>query len=275
MAVLAGLILMAAAGAGARPLAGGSAGTLSVAGRSGAWVALGVLAALLGAAGALLVLVRPGFLRHRPEDQLAPLPRARWWEQALAVVLATAALALVPLLLLTAHRTGSHAPPALQSPSRQAPAAESRPSPGGADVPSSVIVFAGAGLAAFAAASVWVRRVGRPRGREQSHDDAPPVAAAVAAGARAIEGPADDREAILAAYEAMREVLVAHGTRIEASDAPRELLRRAAAGAPAHAAGPLHALTVLFERARFSPAEPGPEDREAAVRALGTLRAAW
>ena len=57
-----------------------------------------------------------------------------------------------------------------------------------------------------------------------------------------------------------------------ASEAPVEYMLRVLAGVP-DCTDPIHALTRLFEEAKYSQHDIGPPDRQSAVEALQSVRA--
>jgi len=80
----------------------------------------------------------------------------------------------------------------------------------------------------------------------------------------------DPRRAVVAAYARMERLLAAAGVARRPSDAPFEYLGRIR-GALALAGPPATRLTELFERAKFSPARVDPAMQAAAVGALRAL----
>ncbi len=99
------------------------------------------------------------------------------------------------------------------------------------------------------------------------------LAAEAAAALRAIEEGQDLRDVILACYQQMtRAVWKGRGLEREEYMTPREfedLLR--ARGVPAD---PIHRLTGLFEKARYSRVKPGSQDERDAVDCLNAIRLA-
>ena len=140
-----------------------------------------------------------------------------------------------------------------------------------------VAVLAALTVAVVAAAVLLIRRARVAA----SADDGPPLPAAAdedllartaTAGRAALFAPGDAREAVLACYAAMEEVLAAQGTPRGAAETPGELLTRvrAAGLAPLAAAE----LTELFTVARYSSRPMHEADRVAARAALERLEAA-
>jgi uncharacterized protein DUF4129 len=137
--------------------------------------------------------------------------------------------------------------------------------------------------AAVAVAALFLAAVAR-RSRaaaEETGDEAEPrsedhenqrLAAAVSAGATALQDSGTPRASIIAAYAAMERSLAHAGAPPEASDTPADVLARATAGGlvRSDAAG---ALTRLFRLARYSPHPVTRGDRAAAGLALDRLHA--
>ncbi len=86
-----------------------------------------------------------------------------------------------------------------------------------------------------------------------------------------LRNEADPRKAVIAAYARMERVLAVHGLPRRPSEAPLEYLGRVLTelrvSEPA-----VRSLTSLFERAKFSQHEIGPEMKEEAIEALVSLR---
>jgi hypothetical protein len=81
----------------------------------------------------------------------------------------------------------------------------------------------------------------------------------------------DIRRAIIAAYARMEAVLAGVGLPRHPSEAPFEYMERALQSLDA-SAGAAQRLTALFEWAKFSQHEPGPEMRDDAIAALVAIR---
>jgi hypothetical protein len=81
----------------------------------------------------------------------------------------------------------------------------------------------------------------------------------------------DLRRAIIAAYARMETALAFAGLPRRPSEAPLEYMERALTAIDASAPA-AHRLTVLFEWAKFSQHEPGPEMRDEAIAALVAVR---
>lgn len=81
----------------------------------------------------------------------------------------------------------------------------------------------------------------------------------------------DIRRAIIAAYARMEGVLAGVGLPRHPSEAPFEYMERALQSLDA-SAGAAQRLTALFEWAKFSQHEPGPEMRDDAIAALVAIR---
>ena len=128
--------------------------------------------------------------------------------------------------------------------------------------------------------------VGRgPRGRRDRRPGrlrAPPASAAARAprwrrsrgaerDARGLEFDPDPRRAVIQAYVRMETVLAAHGHAREPHEAPLEYLARVLRELDVRAEA-AHALTELFERARFSRHEIDAAMRAEAVASLEAVR---
>jgi len=127
-------------------------------------------------------------------------------------------------------------------------------------------------LLAVVAFGIWLALRLRAQ-REPVHESNVGAAtqAAVEAAIGALEGPADPRSAVIAAYAAMERTLAEHGVARPRSEAPREYLMRVLTHA-SESEPEARRLTSLFEEARFSP-HPIPERvRELALATLDSLR---
>lgn len=82
----------------------------------------------------------------------------------------------------------------------------------------------------------------------------------------------DPRRAVIAAYARMERVLAKHGIPRRRFEAPNEYLARVLADLTQRSRA-AERLTELFERARFSTHEIGPEAKEAAIEAVENLQA--
>ena len=82
----------------------------------------------------------------------------------------------------------------------------------------------------------------------------------------------DARRAVIAAYARMERVLAASGLPRRAAEAPLEYLARVLHDLLRASAGSVSRLTVLFERAKFSTHEIGPDLKEEAIEALVAVR---
>jgi len=81
----------------------------------------------------------------------------------------------------------------------------------------------------------------------------------------------DPRKAVIAAYARMEKILAAHDLPRRPSEAPLEYLRRVLTELRV-TEDAVTKLTTLFERAKFSEHEIGPEAKEEAIDALVSLR---
>lgn len=86
-----------------------------------------------------------------------------------------------------------------------------------------------------------------------------------------LRNEADPRRAVIAAYARMERILAVHGLPRRPSEAPLEYMARVLT--ELHVTEPaVSRLTNLFERAKFSQHEIGPEMKEEAIEALVSLR---
>ncbi len=139
-----------------------------------------------------------------------------------------------------------------------------------------VVVLAGAIVAALALAAYGSRKLRAAGGTAigSGKDDAPDAAATLQAVERSLadlDGPLDDRAAIIAAYATLLDGLAAAGCRRRPAEAPDELVMRALSSLTVRAE-PLRALTGLFTEARFSTHPLGPDERRRAIAALEQAR---
>jgi hypothetical protein len=86
-----------------------------------------------------------------------------------------------------------------------------------------------------------------------------------------VQAESDPRRAVIKAYARMEQILAAYGLPRAAAEAPFEYLARTLGLLHASAAS-VERLTDLFERAKFSLHEIGPELREEAILALTAVR---
>jgi len=110
-----------------------------------------------------------------------------------------------------------------------------------------------------------------PRGRRAKLEDT--IAAAVGAGVADLEDDADPRQAVIACYRRCESAIATVGRRRYPWQTPREYVHAAATSLrlpPASVAS----LLRVFERARFSQLPITAKHRDAALAALGGIRAA-
>ncbi len=134
-----------------------------------------------------------------------------------------------------------------------------------------VVVVLSVALAGAGIASTFLLRSRRRR--------EPSRAAAVAALSLALDESLDDlrrerdpRRAVVAAYARMERALAFAGLPRRAAEAPLEYLARVLRDLLDASAASVTRLTVLFERAKFSKHEIGPEMKEEAIDALAAVR---
>ena len=81
----------------------------------------------------------------------------------------------------------------------------------------------------------------------------------------------DPRRAVIRTYARLERVLAAHGIPRRPSDAPLEYLNRVLVGLSVSTES-VQRLTLLFERAKFSHHDVGPEMKDEAIAALQTMQ---
>lgn len=224
---------------------------------------------------ALAVILWPGRHDDGDPEHVAQRPEIHWFWKLVAMLLPLALAALLfAAAILGVKRTGRIA--ALSGSPRGGPAggspARARPASTGLVVPGWVPWTALALLAAAVAVAAWLLWRWWREPMMQGAPDATTTAggAAVAAAMIALESVQDPRQAVIAAYVSMEDVLAAHGVRRAAAEAPREYLRRVVTAD----AGDSEAttLTGLFEEARFSTHAISADLRERALAALTALQ---
>lgn len=124
--------------------------------------------------------------------------------------------------------------------------------------------------AAGGAAVIWYRRKPRPETRERDEIVAEQLTAVLTQTLDDLEFD-DPRRAVIRAYARMEVVLAAHGFGRKAHEAPLEYLARVLRALNVRAE-PAHALTELFELAKFSDHEIDAAMRQEAIDALATVR---
>jgi len=270
VAVVAVLLALTAAGLRAH-------GTFSRAANGSAAAASGaVLATALAVAEGVgliafiivLVMARP--VRPKKEEEEEPYrPHFPWWAKTLGILLALAALATPPLVLLTRKTHRQTTPPFAVHPGLPIARAGHLANPS-ATTPWPVIVgmlVAIAAVVALALAARTRRTPAPPRTRS-----ATALLDALAAGHDALTGGGDPRQAIIACYAAMERGFAAIGSAPAAADTPAEVLTRAteAGIVRSDSAG---ALTGIFRRARYSTQPMTDADSNQAATALAQMRA--
>jgi hypothetical protein len=136
-----------------------------------------------------------------------------------------------------------------------------------------LVLFAALAITAVALTSYRRRRSSpRPVPEEATDPTAAPLAAALAAGARALHEDSDPRTAIIGCYAAMERSLADAGSPPRLADTPAEVLGRATASGLVRSAW-AGTLTGLFRRARYSSHPMTEADRAAAIGALAQVQA--
>ena len=135
-----------------------------------------------------------------------------------------------------------------------------------------LMLFAALAIAAVALTSYRRRRPSpRPVPGEVADVTGAPLAAALAAGERALHEDADPRAAIIGCYAAMERSLADAGSPPRLADTPAEVLGRATASGLVRSAW-ASTLTGLFRRARYSSHPMTEADRAAAIGALAQVQ---
>jgi Domain of unknown function (DUF4129) len=136
-----------------------------------------------------------------------------------------------------------------------------------------LVLFAALAIAAIALTSYRRRRPTLRRAPDSPVDaTAAPLAAALAAGERALHEDSDPRAAIIGCYAAMERSLADARSPPRLADTPGEVLGRATASGLVRSAW-AGTLTALFRRARYSSHPMTEADRAAAIGALAQVQA--
>jgi Domain of unknown function (DUF4129) len=259
------LLLVAVAAVGLRAggafSAAGSPAILGLSGRAVYWTIAGA-EVVLGLAGIALLIAR--LIWGRGSGR--PLQRKRrslWW----LLLLPFFTFGLAGLLRKLHQRSAAAAAAAIQPGPRNGHAAHVH-----AGNPWPLLVsFAVVSLAA-AALIAYRRRAVPPPPPPDAGLETEPLAAALAAGARALQEDADPRTAIIGCYAAMERSLADAGLPPRMADTPAEVLNRATASGLVRST-PAATLTGLFRQARYSSHPMTEADRAAAIGALAQVRA--
>jgi hypothetical protein len=263
------LLLVAVAAIGLRAggafSAAGSRQIMGMSARAVYWTIAGA-EVVLGVAGIALLIARLIWGRNggRP---LQPKRRSMWW----VLLLPFAAFGLANIL----HRLRQRAAAAAAA-HHAAVGAAGRPvhhPPQGNALPL-LALFAVVTLAAAALIGYRRRRRGPlPPPGLGADPDAAPLAAALAAGARALHSDPDPRAAIIACYAAMERSLADAGSPPRLADTPAEVLSRATEGGLVRSTWAAATLTGLFRQARYSGHPMTEADRATAIDALAQVQA--
>lgn len=257
------LLAVAAVASGGRPLST-SKGT----GPSASFFDYVFTTIVIGAV-AVFVIVVLALVMQRP-GPLKPQPRRWRLLSTLASFFLTAAAALIFLHSGLGHRlqqlTAKGNPPGGQGRRHGQPVAAPRNARVRWDEIAVVLVLV-AGCAVLVAAGRTARRAPRPwQLRPQEA-----VSLALDDSLDDLRDEPDLRKAIIAAYARMERALAAGGLPRRPSEAPFEYVERAL-GELETSATSVRRLTDLFEWAKFSQHEPGPEMRDDAIDALVAVR---
>jgi Domain of unknown function (DUF4129) len=243
----------------------------SAAAASGAAFAIALAVAEgVGLIAFILVLAMARPRRPKKQDEQEPYrPYFPWWAKTLGILLALAALATPPVVLLTRKTRKLTPPPFAAHPGLPIAKAGHLANPS-VTTPWPVIagmLVAIAAVVALALATRTRRTPAPPRTRS-----ATALLDALAAGHDALTGGGDPRQAIIACYTAMERGFAAVGSAPAAADTPAEVLTRAteAGIVRSDSAG---ALTGIFRRARYSTQPMTDADSNQAATALAQMRA--
>lgn len=215
------------------------------------------------------------FYLNRDAIRASPDPLRRRRRSRRTVVLVLLAILLLALVVRSlGERQGELELPTFQP----LPGADGTP-PGEADkqpyepefawVPVLIVVV----LATAGVAAAWwsskARRRARGVGKEPTFAEA--LDDVLAETLDDLRAEADPRRAVIGAYARLERALAAYGLPRKPAEAPLEYLGRTLEDAEV---GPVAVkrLTLLFERARFSQHEVGPEMKDQAIEALETVR---
>jgi Domain of unknown function (DUF4129) len=224
----------------------------------------------VGLVAFILVLAMARPVRPKKEDlDEPPRPPIRWWVKTLGVLLALAALAAPPFVLLEEKGRKRPIPPVAVRPGLSPSQAGHLVNPAASN-PWPILVgmlVAIVAVVALALATRVKRIPGPPRRRPASA-----LLDALAAGHDALAAGGDPRQAIIACYAAMERGFAAVGSAPAAADTPAEVLTRAteAGFVRSDSAG---MLTGIFRRARYSTQPMTDVDSGQAATALDQMRA--
>jgi hypothetical protein len=261
------LLLIAVAAVGLR-----ASGSLSSAGNSQImgvsarvlYWSLAIAELIFGLAGIALLILRL-FWARKGGLPVRRKRRSLWW----LLLLPLAAVGLSNILKkLRRHALARSA----LAPSAQHATADGAGHPVHGNPWPLLALFAVVALASVALTGYRRRTAAPPKDDLPSGDDPAPLAAALAAGERALHADPDPRTAIIGCYAAMERSLADAGSPPHLSDTPAEVLSRATAGGlvrPTWAGS----LTGLFRRARYSSQPMTEADRAEALGALAQVRA--
>jgi Domain of unknown function (DUF4129) len=219
---------------------------------------------VLALAGIVLLILRLIWARKSGK----PLQRQRtslWWVLLLPLIV----FGLAKILRMLKQRV---APPRATATDAATAAGAVAHHPQGNPWPL-LLLFAALAIAAIALTSYRRRRPTLRRAPDEADDaTAAPLAAALAAGERALHQDPDPRAAIIGCYAAMERSLADAGSPPRLADTPAEVLRRATASGLVRSAW-AGTLTGLFRRARYSSHPMSEADRAAAIGALAQVQA--
>jgi hypothetical protein len=222
--------------------------------------------------GALLLIPVLAISYRQAKDDPSMLPkRGRWMGR----VFLTGVLFAVAAAAFMIYRSHHHHSSVVGKPPPKGTAHVKTPTlnggrPVGFDWVPVIVVFSIAGAGAAVGGAYYLRQ---RRGRE------PLEGLAAAALGEALDESLEDlrnepdaRRAVIAAYARMERALAASGLPRRAAEAPLEYMTRILRDLLRASAASVSRLTALFERAKFSTHEIGPDLKEEAIEALLAVR---
>lgn len=226
---------------------------------------------IFGLAALVLVpVVAIGF--HQARDDPSILPKRGNWMGRVFLTGIVFAVAAVAFMIYRSHHHGSSTvgqpPPKGTAPAKKRPKLEET-RPVGFDWVPVIVVFTIAGAGAAVGGAYYLRtRKKRPLEAQA----AAALGEALDESLEDLRSERDARRAVIAAYARMERALAASGLPRRAAEAPLEYMTRVLHDLLRASAASVSRLTTLFERAKFSTHEIGPELKEEAIDALVAVR---
>jgi Domain of unknown function (DUF4129) len=211
-----------------------------------------------------------GIVKAKEDPSILPA-RGPWMTRVFLTV-AVFALAVIGILIYRSHHHSHGSSPGkpLKASSHKKSSSAQATRTVDFDWVPVIVVFSIAAAGAAVGGAYYLRSRGRRDSREKR--------AAVALGA-ALDESLDDlrrerdpRRAVIAAYARMEKALAASGLPRAAAEAPLEYLARVLRDFLRASAESVSRLTLLFERAKFSTHEIGPDMKDEAIDALVAIR---